>query len=81
MNNTILKAVAVMFLIREEAARTRKDHGAAVAYANAYDWICSALEGREDSLSLFDGFDQALDFVKAHSGKAPWEYEEIFKGQ
>jgi hypothetical protein len=53
MNDSI-KVIAMLFLIREREAQERKDYGAAVAYANAYDWLCYAVHDRNDCLSQFD---------------------------
>lgn len=58
--NEMLKVIAMMFLIREKSARERKDYGAAVAYANAYDMLCYAVRERSDCLCQFDGYDEAI---------------------
>lgn len=77
MNNPFA-VVATMFLIREHDAQKRGDHGAAVAYANAYDLLCYAIENRDDCLSQFDGYDKANEFLNSINCGELWELEEIF---
>ena len=78
MNNPFA-VVATMFLYREHDARKRGDHGAAVAYANAYDLLCYAVENRDDCLSQFDSYDKANEFLNNTNCGELWELEEIFK--
>lgn len=77
MNNPF-EVIAAMFLIREQDAQKRSDHGAAVAYANAYDLLCYAVENRDDCLSQFDSYDKANEFLNNTNCGELWELEEIF---
>ena len=77
MNNPFA-VVATMFLIREKDAQKRGDHSAAVAYANAYDLLCYAVENRDDCLSQFDGYDKANDFLNSINCGELWELEDRF---
>ena len=77
--NDSMAMIALMFLIRERDARKRNDHGAAVAYANAYDFLCYAVENRDDCLSQFDGYDEANQFLNNTEYKYLWELEDLFK--
>ena len=78
MNNPFA-VIATMFLIREQDAQKRCDHDAAVAYANAYDLLCYAVENRDDCLSQFDSYDKANEFLNNTNCGELWELEEIFK--
>ena len=78
MNNPF-EVIATMFLIRECNAHERGDHAAAVAYANAYDFLCYAVEGRDDCLSQFDGYSEANDFLNRTNYDDLWELEDKFK--
>ena len=78
MNDSI-EVIATMFLIREREAHERGEYAAAVAYANAYDFLCYAVENRDDCLSQFDGYDEANKFLNSHNFKYLWEMEEFFK--
>ena len=78
MNNPF-EVIAAMFLIRERNAHERGDHAAAVAYANAYDLLCYAVEGRDDCLSQFDGYGEANDFLNRTNYDDLWELEDKFK--
>ena len=80
MNNPFA-VVAMLCLMRERDARARGDHGAAVAYANAYDWLCYAVDDRDDCLSQFDGYAEANEFLNAHANVDLWMMEDIFKGE
>lgn len=77
--NDSFEVIAAMFLIRERDARERKDYGAAVAYANAFDLLCYAVDGRDDCLSQFDGYKEANDFINSHDDIDMWMMEELFK--
>lgn len=77
--NDLIKIIAALFLIREREANERKRYDAAVAYANAYDWLCYAAEDRDDCLSMFDGYSEASDFINSVDFKWLWELEELFK--
>ena len=78
MNNPF-EVIATMFLIRERNAHERGDHAAAVAYANAYDLLCYAVEDRDDCLSQFDGYSEANDFLNRTNYDDLWELEDKFK--
>ena len=78
MNDSI-EVIAAMFLIREKEAQDRKDYGAAVAYANAFDLLCYAVEGRDDCLSQFDGYKEANDFLNTSVFGELWALEDMFK--
>lgn len=79
MNNSI-KVIAAWFLIREKAAQERKDYGAAVAYANAYDMLCYAVDDRDDCISQFDGYEDALALLNKEEFGHISELEGIYKG-
>ena len=79
MNNSI-KVIAAWFLVREQAAQERKDYGAAVAYANAYDMLCYAVDDREDMISLFDDYDKAIALLNKDEFGHIAELEGIYKG-
>lgn len=79
MENDLIEILAALFLIREREAQKRKDYGAAVAYANAYDLLCYAVEGCTDCLSQFDGYEEASDFVNSIVCGELWNMEDIFK--
>ena len=76
----IFRALAAWFLIREEQAQNRKDYGAAVAYANAYDMLGYAIEQNKDCLYQFDDMDEAIQFAFENQNASFWELEEIYKG-
>ena len=78
MNNPF-EVIAAMFLIREREAHERGEYAAAVAYANAYDLLCYAVEGRDDCLSQFDGYHEANDFLNRTNCGELWELEDKFK--
>ncbi len=75
----LFHVLAAMFLIRERNAQNREDHGAAVAYANAYDWLCYAVEKNKECLLQFDDIDEAIDFVYNHQNIPIEEFENLFK--
>ena len=77
--NDAFEVIAMMFLIREKEAQDRKDYGAAVAYANAFDLLCYAVEGRDDCLSQFDGYTEANDFLNTSVFGELWALEDMFK--
>ena len=79
MNNSI-KVIAAWFLVREKMAQERKDYGAAVAYANAYDMLCYAVDDREDMISEFDDYDKALALLNKDEFGHISELEGIYKG-
>ena len=76
--NDSFAVIAAMFLIREQDARKRGDHGAAVAYANAYDLLCYAVENRDDCLSQFDSYNKANKFLNSTNCGELWELEDRF---
>ena len=71
--NDSFEVIAAMFLIRERDAHNRGDHPAAIAYANAYDWLCYAVDNRDDCLCQFDGYDEANNFINNNNFKSLWE--------
>ena len=77
--NDSFEVIAAMFLIREREARNRGEYAAAVAYANAYDLLCYAVDNRDDCISQFDGYDEANDFINSHEHVDLWMMEELFK--
>ena len=79
MNDSI-KIIAAWFLVREKAAQERKDYGAAVAYANAYDMLCYAVDDRDDCISQFDGYEDALALLNKDEFGHISELEGIYKG-
>lgn len=79
--NDSFEVIAMLFLIREREAQERKDYGAAVAYANAYDWLCYAVHNRDDCLCQFDGYEEANHYLnQLIDGTDIWDLEEIYKG-
>jgi hypothetical protein len=76
--NDLMKLIALLSLIRERDARERGEHAAAVAYANAYDWICYAVHDREDCLCNFDGYEEAIKFLEQNPDLDVWDLEEKF---
>lgn len=79
MNDSI-QVIAAWFLIREKAAQERKDYGAAVAYANAYDMLCYAVDDRDDCIGQFDGYEDALALLNKEEFGHISELEGIYKG-
>lgn len=77
--NDAFEVIAAMFLIREREAQNRKDYGAAVAYANAFDLLCYAIDDRHDCLDQFDGYAEANDLINHSVYGDLWDLEEIFK--
>ena len=78
--NDSFEVIAAMFLVREKEAQDRKDYGAAVAYANAYDWLCYAVDSRDDCLCQFDGYKEANDLLNKEEYGHISELEGIYKG-
>jgi hypothetical protein len=78
--NDSLQVIAAMFLLREKEANARKDYGAAVAYANAYDLLCYAIDQRDDCLCQFDGYKEANELLNSVEVGGAWELESIVKG-
>ena len=78
--NDSMKIIAMLFLIREREAQERKDYGAAVAYANAYDMLCYAVDDRDDYISQFDGYEDALALLNKDEFGHISELEGIYKG-
>jgi len=76
----LMKIAAVMFLVREQEHRDKREFWGATAYANAFDLLMYALTGCGDCVSQFDGYEQAVELVKAHPDANFWELEDIFKG-
>jgi hypothetical protein len=78
--NEIMRILAVMFLQREQVADNAKAYGAAIAYRNAFDLLCYALEDNENCISQFDGYDEAKAFIKEHPNLDMWALEDFIKG-
>lgn len=78
--NDSMKVIAAWFLIREKAAQDRKDYGAAVAYANAYDMLCYAVDNRDDCICQFDDYEDALALLNKEEFGHISELEGIYKG-
>lgn len=78
--DVLMKIAAVMFLIREKEHADIKEFHGAIAYANAFDVMMYALAGYADCLSQFEGYEQAVEFIKTHPDANFWELEDIFKG-
>ena len=76
--NDSMEIIAAMFLIREREATKRGDHSAAVAYANAYDLLCYAVDGNDPCLSQFDGQAEANEFINNTVFSELWDMEELF---
>ena len=76
----LMKIIAVLFLFREKVADGAKAYGAAIAYANAFDLLMYGLTDCADCVSQFEGYEQAVEFIKAHPDADFWELEDIFKG-
>ena len=77
--NEIMKIIAVMFLLREQAADNVKANAAAIAYANAFDLLCYAIEKNEDCIRQFAGYEQAKAFIEKHPTLDFWELENFIK--
>ena len=78
--NEIMKLIAVMCLLRAREHRIHKEFWGAVAYDNAFDWLCYALEGNEDCISQFDGYEEAKAFIEEHPDLDTWAIEDFIKG-
>jgi hypothetical protein len=78
--NEMMKLIAVMFLLRAKEHRDRKEFWGAIAYDNAFDWLCYGLEGNGACLSQFDGYDEAKTFIKEHPDLNMWAIENFIKG-
>lgn len=78
--NEMMKLIAVMFLLRSQEHRNKKEFWGAMAYNNAFDWLCYALEDNKDCLSQFDGYDEAKAFIKEHPDLDMWALEDFIKG-
>lgn len=78
--NEMMKLIAVMFLLRAQEHRDRKEFWGAIAYDNAFDWLCYAFEGNEDCLSQFDGYFEAKAFIEKHPDLDMWAIEDFIKG-
>lgn len=77
--NDSFEVIAAMFLIREREAHERGEHAAAVAYANAYDLLCYAVDDRDDCISQFDGYTEANNFINNNIFGDLWAMEDMFK--
>ena len=78
--NEMMKLIAVMFLLRAQDHSKHKEFWGAIAYDNAFDWLCYALEGNEDYLTQFGGYNEAKTFIKKHPDLDMWAIEDFIKG-
>ena len=78
--NEMIKIIAVMFLFRAQEHSNKKEFWGAVAYDNAFDLLCYALEDNEVCISQFDGYEEAKAFVKEHPDLNTWALEDFIKG-
>ena len=78
--NEIMKIIAVMFIQRGQIADNAKAYGAAIAYANAFDLLCYALQDDKDCIAQFEGYEQAKTFIDEHPTLDFWELEDFLKG-
>ena len=78
--NEMMKLIAVMFLLRAQEHSDKKEFWGAIAYDNAFDLLCYALEDNEDCISQFDGYDKAKAFIKEHPNLDMWVIEDFIKG-
>ena len=76
----LFKILAAMLAIRAEYYYEHKELEIAVSYANAYDMVAYAAEGRWDCLSQFGWADKAEDLInKVGADIDFWDLEEIIK--
>jgi hypothetical protein len=75
----LLKIIGVMFLLREQEHRDKRESWGATAYANAFDLLCYGLKDDEDCVRQFDGYEQAKEFIKEHPTLDFWELEDCIK--
>ena len=78
--NEMMKLIAVMFLLRAQEHRNKNEFWGAIAYDNAFDWLCYALEDNKDCLSQFDGYEEAKAFIEEHPDLNTWALENFIKG-
>lgn len=78
MNDSI-KTIAAMFLIRRHKAYKQKRYDEALAYANAYDLLCYAIEDRDDCISQFEGYEEAKNFLDNVKFENLFELETIYE--
>ena len=78
--NEMMKLIAVMFLLRAQEHRNKNEFWGAIAYDNAFDWLCYALEDNKDCISQFDGYEEAKAFVEEHPDLETWALEDFIKG-
>ena len=78
--NEMMKLIAVMFLLRAQEHRNKNEFWGAIAYDNAFDWLCYALEDNKDCISQFDGYEEAKAFVEEHPDLDTWALEDFIKG-
>ena len=78
--NEMMKLIAVMFLLRAQEHRNKNEFWGAIAYDNAFDWLCYALENNKDCLSQFDGYEEAKAFIEEHPDLNTWALENFIKG-
>lgn len=78
--NEIIKIIAVMFLLRAQEHSNKNEFWGAIAYDNAFDLLCYALEDNEACISQFDGYDEAKAFIEKHPDLNMWAIEDFIKG-
>jgi len=78
--NEMIKIIAVMFLLRAQEHSNKNEFWGAVAYDNAFDLLCYALEDNKDCISQFDGYEEAKAFVEEHPDLNTWALEDFIKG-
>ena len=77
--NEMIKIIAVMFLLRAQEHSNKNEFWGAIAYDNAFDLLCYALEDNKDCISQFDGYYEAKAFVEAHPNLDTWALEDFIK--
>ena len=78
--NEMMKLIAVMFLLRAQEHANKSEFWGAIAYDNAFDLLCYALEDNKDCISQFDGYYEAKAFIKEHPDLDMWTLEDFIKG-
>ena len=77
----LFKILAAMLAMRAEYYYERKEWETAVFYANAYDMVAYAAEGRWDCLSQFSWADEAENLInKVGIDIDFYELEDLIRG-
>lgn len=77
----LFKILAAILAMRAEYYEDRKEYDTAVAYANAYDMVAYAINGRWDCLSQFGWADEAEDLInKVGVDIDFYELEDLIRG-